>query len=96
VIGQDPYADVRLTRDGLSLPRLKWRELLFVGALRERGGAYERDPARPLPPFEIPDLFPEGARFEVLGIDSGRVVLRRCDDAANAPARAGSSPRQRS
>jgi len=96
VIGQDPYADVRLTRDGLSLPRLKWRELLFVGALRERRGAYERDVERPLPPFEIPDLFPEGVRFEVVGTEAERVVLRRCGDATSVPGPAGSSLPQRS
>jgi hypothetical protein len=96
VIGEDPYADVRLTRDGFSLPRLKWRELLFVGALRERGGAFERDLTRPLPPFVIPDLFPEGGRFEVVGVEAGRVLLRRCDEAAGASDRPGSSPRRRS
>lgn len=73
---QQPFADVRQEPDGFSIPELKWRELLFVGALRSEGGAYVRDPARPLPPFRIPGLFPEGARF---GAErrAGRVLIRR-------------------
>jgi hypothetical protein len=35
---------------GFSLPELKWRELLFVGALRPEGDAFVRDPARPCRP----------------------------------------------
>jgi hypothetical protein len=73
---QLPFADVRDEPGGFSIPELKWRELLFVGALRPEGGAFVRDPARPLPPFRLPDLFPAGARF---GIErrEGRVVIRR-------------------
>ena len=48
---------------GFSIPELKWRELLFIGALRREGDAFVRDPSRPLPPFARPGLFPEGARF---------------------------------
>jgi hypothetical protein len=59
-----------------SLPELKWRELLFVGALRAEAGAFVRDPGRPLPPFRVPDLFPVGARFRVRR-QGGRVVLER-------------------
>jgi hypothetical protein len=77
---QEPFADVRVEPDGgFSLPELKWRELLFVGALRARDGAYARDPARPLPPFRDRDLFPVGALFEVAGRADGRVVLRRIE-----------------
>ena len=71
-----PFADVQLTADGFTLPELKWRELLFIGALRLDGGQYVRDPSRPLTPFAVPDLFPEGARFEVERI-GGRVHVRR-------------------
>ena len=71
-----PFEDVRETRDGFSIPALKWRELLFVGALRREGDAFVRDPSRPLPSFRIPDLFPEGVRFAV-GSDEGRVRVRR-------------------
>jgi hypothetical protein len=60
---QRPFEDVRDTADGFSIPELKWRELLFVGALRRDGDAFVRDPSRPLPPFRVAGLFPEGARF---------------------------------
>ncbi len=73
---QQPFADVVLLEDGFSLPELKWRELLFIGALRRDGAAFVRDPARPLPPFRRPDLFPEGVRFRVV-LEGGRVVVRR-------------------
>jgi hypothetical protein len=78
---QEPFADVQATADGFSLPELKWRELLFVGALRPAGTLYTRDPARPLPPFRLPDLFPVGAAFEVAGRRDGRVFLRRAGGA---------------
>ena len=78
-----PFEDVIATDDGFSLPELKWRELLFIGALRtERdvpqtdGATFVRDPSRPLPPFRIPDLFPEGVRFRA-SLEGRRVVLRR-------------------
>ena len=44
--GQMPFADVRMLPDGFSLPELKWREMLFVGALRPDGDAFVRDPDR--------------------------------------------------
>ena len=72
-----PFADVRVTSEGLSLPALKWRELVFIGAVRCSDGAWARDPERPMPPFEGPEPFPEGSRFELAGRESGRVVLRR-------------------
>lgn len=73
---QEPFADVRFEEGGFSIPSLKWRELLFVGALRPEGDGFVRDPARPLPPFRDGELFPEGVAFraERLG---GRVFLRR-------------------
>ena len=73
---QRPFEDVRDTPDGFSIPELKWRELLFVGALRREGEAFVRDPSRPLPPFRIAGLFPEGTRFEVAP-DGERVRVRR-------------------
>jgi hypothetical protein len=72
---QEPFADVLPAEDGFSIPELKWRELLFVGALRPDGEAFVRDPARPLPPFRREGLFPEGVRFQVRRA-GGRVVLR--------------------
>lgn len=73
---QEPFADVVLLEDGFSLPELKWRELLFVGALRPEGEAFVRDSSRPLPPFRRPGLFPDGTRFRVER-EKGRVILRR-------------------
>lgn len=74
---QEPFADVELLGDGLSLPDLKWRELLFIGALRADGAEYVRDASRPLPPFVLPDLFPEGVRFRIASRDGKRVSLQR-------------------
>jgi hypothetical protein len=75
---QQPYVDVRWTEDGFSIPELKWRELLFVGAMRPEGEHFVRDASRPLPPFCVADLFPEGVRFRVRRAE-GRVVLGRAD-----------------
>ena len=75
MVDPTPFADVRPLEDGFSLPELKWRELLFIGALRPDGDAYVRDPGRPLPEFHLPGLFPEGRRFRVAR-EGDRVVLR--------------------
>jgi hypothetical protein len=72
---QQPFADVVPLEGGFSLPELKWRELLFIGALRAEGDAFVRDPSRPLPPFRLPGLFPDGVLFRATR-DGGRVVLR--------------------
>jgi hypothetical protein len=77
---QEPFADVQVLPDGLSLPDLKWRELLFIGALRAEGDTYVRDPSRPMPPFAQGDPFPEGARFRVAGRQAHRVLLQRLPD----------------
>jgi hypothetical protein len=73
---QEPFADVVPVEGGFSIPELKWRELLFVGALRPEGDAFVRDPARPLPPFRREGLFPEGVLFRAERA-GGRVVVRR-------------------
>jgi len=75
-IDERPFEDVLPCPGGFSIPELKWRELLFVGALRREGGHYVRDPSRPLPPFRIPDLFPDGAAFTASRA-GGRMHLRR-------------------
>lgn len=62
----DAFEDVRDEEAGISLPALKWRELLFTGALVERDGLFERDPTRPMPPFRRAGLFPVGKRFRAL------------------------------
>jgi hypothetical protein len=72
---QQPFADVVLLEGGFSLPELKWRELLFIGALRADGGGFVRDPSRALPPFRLPGLFPDGVLFRVTR-EAGRVVVR--------------------
>jgi hypothetical protein len=76
MVDEAPFFDVRKVEGGFSLPELKWRELLFIGALRADGAAFVRDPARPLPPFAMQDLFPEGERFRAER-RGGRVLLRR-------------------
>jgi hypothetical protein len=73
---QEPFADVLVLEDGFSLPALKWRELIFIGALRSDGDAFVRDPARPMPPFRRGDLFPPGVRYSVEP-EGGRVRVRR-------------------
>lgn len=70
------YEDVELIPEGYSVPELKWRELLFIGAIRKDGDAYVRDPSRPLPRFRIPDLFAERTRYEAEP-RAGRIELRR-------------------
>jgi hypothetical protein len=73
---QEPFADVRGEAGGFSIPELKWRELLFIGALRPAGDGYERDPSRPMPPFRAGDPFPEGVRFRAER-RGRRVLVRR-------------------
>jgi hypothetical protein len=75
---QRPFEDVRETVDGFSIPELKWRELLFVGAVRREGDAFVRDPSRPLPSFRVAGLFPEGVRLAATP-EEGRVRIRRVD-----------------
>jgi len=75
---EQPFTDVRFTAEGFSIPELKWRELLFVGALRREGEYFVRDPERPLPSFRVPDLFPDRARFRS-HVDGERVHLRRVE-----------------
>ena len=75
-MSQDPFADVIQAGGGFSLPELKWRELLFIGAMRGEGACFVRDPSRPLPPFQIPDLFPPGVRFRARK-EGGRIHLEQ-------------------
>jgi hypothetical protein len=75
-VDERPFEDVRPCAGGFSLPELKWRELLFVGALRPDGELFVRDPTRPLPPFADAGLFPPGARFRAVR-EGPRVCLER-------------------
>jgi len=72
---QEPFADVVVLEDGFSIPELKWRELVFVGALRAEGDHWVRDPSRPLPVFRIPGLFADETPFRVER-RAGRVFVR--------------------
>jgi hypothetical protein len=72
---QEPFADVVPVEGGFSIPELKWRELVFIRALVPDGDRFVRDPARPLPPFQQAELFPEGVRFRVER-RRGRVLVR--------------------
>lgn len=79
MVDETPFWDVRRERGRFRLPRRKWRELLFVGALAKRGELYLRDPSRPLPEFRDPDLFPEGVSFRLRELDEKWVELERVD-----------------
>ena len=63
MVDELPFEDVQPCEVGFSIPELKWRELLFVGAVRAEGSSFVRDPARPMPAFATPDLFPAGVHF---------------------------------
>jgi len=71
-----PFEDVVMTDDGFSIPALKWRELVFIGAVREQDGVFVRDPARPMPPFRRDGLFADGERYAVTA-EGARIRLRR-------------------
>lgn len=61
-----PFHDLKPVGDqgAFSVPIRKWREIVFVGAMRETGeGLYVRDPSRPLPPMREPELFAPDRRF---------------------------------
>ena len=76
MIDDDPFEDVRpAAGGGFSLPELKWRELLFIGALRAEADGFVRDPARPLPPFRLPGLFPDRVVLRATR-EGQRVVVR--------------------
>ena len=76
MVDERPFEDVRRDGESFTIPELKWRELLFVGALRPDGDAYVRDPSRTLPPFQVPDLFPDGVRL-VAEKEGSRIRVRR-------------------
>jgi hypothetical protein len=75
MVDERPFEDVVRVAGGFSIPELKFRELVFIGALRPEGEAYVRDPTRPLPPFRDPGLFPPDVVFRVRRT-KGRVELR--------------------
>lgn len=76
MVNETPFADVQLVDGGFSIPDLKWRELVFTGAMRAVDGAWMRDPARHMTPFAQLDLLPPDVRFHVTRTDT-RATLRR-------------------
>ena len=78
------FEDVKRHEKGaLDLPDLKFRELIFIGALRRLDDGrdptraeVEVDPTRPMPPFREEGLFPVGSRFVVARRD-GRAHFTR-------------------
>jgi hypothetical protein len=79
-VDERPFEDVRFSEGGFSIPELKWRELLFVGAMRAEKEAFVRDESREMPPFAAGDLFPPGVRFRAVR-EGGRVRLERVSGA---------------
>lgn len=79
MVDESNYLNVVGEPASFSLPRRKWRELLFIGALVPAGEYFVRNPERPLPPFRDPDLFPEGVRFRVFLEPGERVRVERVD-----------------
>ena len=72
---EGPYRDLRPVGDAgaFSLPLRKWREILFVGAMREdEDGLHVRDPARPLPPLSEARFFAPGKRFRAERLPDSR------------------------
>lgn len=80
------FEDVKKHDGGvLDLPDLKFRELLFIGALKRADDGsdptraeVEVDPSRPMPPFREEGLFPPHSRYKVER-KTGRALFTRLD-----------------
>ena len=67
------FEDVKKHDGGaLDLPDLKFRELIFIGALKRTDAGISTETAevvvdetRPMPPFREEGLFPKASRFKV-------------------------------
>lgn len=70
--------DVEGDSASFSIPRLKWRELVFIGALEREGEHFVRDPSRQLSSYRLSEFFPEGVRFRV-EIEGERVRIQRVE-----------------
>ena len=77
MVDERPFENVEREGGSFLLPRRKWRELLFIGALKPEGELFVRDPSRPMPAFRDPDLFPEGVRFRVHPHEGDQVRIER-------------------
>ena len=82
MVDETPFWNVEHEEKGFCLPKRKWRELLFIGALVKKGDAFVRDPSRPMPAFREPDLFPEGVSFRVRELDEASMLIERVEDEA--------------
>ena len=80
------FEDVKKHDGGvLDLPDLKFRELIFIGALKRLDDGTDPasaevvvDGSRPMPPFREEGLFPPRARFSVVR-RNGRAYFTRID-----------------
>jgi hypothetical protein len=81
MVDETPFWNVEREKKGFRLPKRKWRELLFIGALVKKGDVFVRDSSRPLPAFRDPDLFPEGVSFRVREHDEAMLIERVEDEA---------------
>ena len=79
MVDERPFENVKREGSSFLLPRRKWRELLFIGAMVREGDLYVRDPTRPMPAFRDPDLIPEGVSFRVEPAEDDHVRLERVD-----------------
>ncbi len=78
------FEDVKKHEGGaLDLPDLKFRELIFIGALKRQDDGADRekalvevDESRPMPPFREEGLFPPRSRFSVIR-RGGRAIFTR-------------------
>ncbi len=83
----DPFQDLRRDASGaVVIPLRKWREILFVGAMRpvDGGAAFMRDPQRRLPSLRRPGALPLGRRFRAETIARVRQAVA---DPLNPPQR---------
>jgi hypothetical protein len=82
MVDETPFWNVEREEKAFRLPKRKWRELLFIGAIARKGEFFVRDPSRPMPAFRDPDLFPEGASFRVKEEEDGTILIERVEDEA--------------
>lgn len=79
MVDERPFENVIREGSSFLLPRRKWRELLFIGAMIPDGELFTRDPSRPMPAFRDPDLIPVGVSFRVEPAEADHVRLERVD-----------------
>jgi hypothetical protein len=79
MVDERPFENVKREGSSFLLPRRKWRELLFIGALVPQGELYIRDPSRHMPAFRDPDLIPDGVLFRVHPAEDDQVRVERVD-----------------